>query len=161
MGVAGAAVATMVCQMISFLILFLYGCRVKENIRIQFKYFSPSLHMYYEMFRGGIPALLRQGMTSVSGIIINRFAGSFGDAAIASISIVNRVYMFSNSLMMGFGQGFQPVCGFNFGAKLYGRVKQGFWFCARLMFSFLVVVAVIMIIFAPNVIAFSVRKTLR
>jgi putative MATE family efflux protein len=153
LGIRGAAQATMVSQFVSFLILFLFGCRRAGNIPIQFKLFSPSRHIYYEMFKGGIPALLRQGLTSVATIIVNQFAGIHGDAAIAAISIVNRIYMFANSIMMGFGQGFQPVCGFNYGAKLYKRVKSGFWFCVRLMFAFLCVVAVIMSVFAPQIVA--------
>jgi Na+-driven multidrug efflux pump len=105
------------------------------------------------MFRGGIPSLLRQGLASVSAILINHFAASYGDAAIAAISIVNRVCMFANSTVMGFGQGFQPVCGFNFGAKRYDRVKKAFWFCARLVSAMLVVVSALLAIFAPEIIA--------
>jgi putative MATE family efflux protein len=153
MGVKGAAVATMLSQFVSFLILFLFGCRIGGNIPIQFKHFSPSMRIYYEMFKGGVPALLRQGLTSVSAIILNHLAGVHGDAAIAAVSIVNRIYTFGSSVMMGFGQGFQPVCGFNYGAKLYNRVKSGFWFCVRLMFSGFFVLAIIMAIFAPQIIA--------
>jgi Na+-driven multidrug efflux pump len=62
--------------------------------------------------------------------------------------------------MMGFGQGFQPVCGFNYGAKLYHRVKSGFWFCVRLMFSFLLVAAIVMIILAPRIVALFRKEDL-
>jgi putative MATE family efflux protein len=154
MGIKGAAAATMVSQMVSFFILFVYGGSRKGNIRIRFRHFSLSLALYIEMFRGGIPALLRQGLTSVATIIINRFAGNYGDAAIAAISIVNRLYMFASSVMLGFGQGFQPVCGFNYGAKLYRRLKKAFWFCVRLSSAGLTVMAVVLAIFAPQVIAF-------
>jgi Na+-driven multidrug efflux pump len=105
------------------------------------------------MCRGGLPALLRQGLSSVATIIINNFAGAYGDAAIAAISIVNRICMFAFSLLLGFGQGFQPVCGFNYGAKLYSRVKKAFWCCVRLCTAGLLVAAIVMAIFAPQIIA--------
>jgi Na+-driven multidrug efflux pump len=152
MGVKGAAVATMFSQILSFFLLLFYGCTRKGNIPIKLSHFSPSLKRYAEMFRGGVPALLRQGLSSAATIIINHFAGVYGDAAIAAISIVNRLCMFAFSVVLGFGQGFQPVCGFNYGAKIYSRVKKAFWFCVRFCFIGLLFVAVIMTIFAPRII---------
>jgi putative MATE family efflux protein len=152
LGVKGASLATMISQAVGCCVL-LVGCSRKGNIAIRPKNFAPNPTRYYEMFRGGFPSLLRQGLASVSAILINHFAASYGDAAIAAISIVNRVCMFANSTVMGFGQGFQPVCGFNFGAKRYDRVKQAFWFCARLVSAMLVVVSALLAIFAPQIIA--------
>jgi putative MATE family efflux protein len=154
MGVKGAGVATLISQMTSFTILFFYGTTRKDNIRINFKLFSPSASRYGEMFRGGVPALLRQGLMSISTIIINHFARPYGDAAIAGISIASRISMFATSMILGFGQGFQPVCGFNYGAKLYSRVKKAFWFCVRFCSICLFVLSVVMAIFAPEIIAF-------
>jgi putative MATE family efflux protein len=151
MGVKGAAFATMLSQIVSFIILLTYTG--KENIPIKLRHFSPSLGRYAEMFRGGIPALLRQGLMSIATIVINHLAGNYGDGAIAAISIVNRVCIFAGSVILGFGQGFQPVCGFNYGAKLYGRVKEAFWFCVRLSFAALSVTAILLALFAPQVIA--------
>ena len=153
MGVKGAAIATMLSQIVSFCILLFYGCTREGNIAIKFKNFAPTSSRYFEMFKGGIPALLRQGLLSVANIIINHFAGFYGDAAIAAISIVNRLCMFANSVMLGFGQGFQPVCGFNYGAKLYSRVKKSFWFCVRIACIGLAVICVFMAIYAPQIIA--------
>ncbi|MCL1874611.1 MAG: MATE family efflux transporter, partial [Clostridiales bacterium] len=153
MGVKGAAIATMISQALSFFLLLFYGCTRKGNIPIRLSHFSPSVKRYVEMFRGGVPALLRQGLASVATIIINRFAGAYGDAAIAAISIVNRICMFAFSVVLGFGQGFQPVCGFNYGAKLYSRVKKAFWFCVRICFAGLLLLALVMAVFAPNIIA--------
>jgi len=153
LGVKGAAAATMISQMVSFLILFFYGSTRKGNIRINLKYFSPSLPRYAEMFRGGVPALLRQSLMSIASIIINHFARPYGDAAIAAISISNRISMFATSVVLGFGQGFQPVCGFNYGAKIYSRVKKAFWFCVRFCCSSLFVISIFLAIFAPNIIA--------
>ena len=153
MGVKGAASATMLSQIVSFLILLFYGSTRKGNIPIRLKHFSPSMPLYAEMFRGGVPALLRQGLMSAATIIINHFARPYGDAAIAAISIVNRLCMFANSVVLGFGQGFQPVCGFNYGAKLYSRVKKAFRFCVGFCCIGLLIISLVMIIFAPGIIA--------
>jgi putative MATE family efflux protein len=160
MGVKGAAIATMISQIISFCILLFYGCTRKGNIPIKFSHFSPSVKRFTEMFRGGIPALLRQGLSSAATIIINHFAGAYGDAAIAAISIINRLCMFAFSVILGFGQGFQPVCGFNYGAKIYSRVKKAFLFCVRFCFIGLLIIALAMAIFAPHIIAFFRKNDL-
>jgi putative MATE family efflux protein len=152
LGVKGASLATIVSQTISCIIL-LIGCFMKGNIGIRIKDFSPSLSNYREIYRGGIPALLRQGLMSVATIVINHFAGVYGDVAIAAISIVNRIFMFAGSAMLGIGQGFQPVCGFNYGAKRYDRVKQGFWFCVRTATIGLFLIAAVVAFFAPPIIA--------
>jgi len=152
-GVRGVAFGTMFCQMLSFFILYFYGCTRKGNIRINYKHFSPSVSRYIEMFRGGVPALLRQGLMSIANILINHFAGAYGDAAIAAISIVNRLCMFANSVVLGFGQGFQPICGFNYGAKIYSRIRKSFWFCVKIACGGLFFICLFMAIFAPQIIA--------
>jgi putative MATE family efflux protein len=152
MGVTGASLATCISQFVGCAVL-LTGCSRKGNLAINYKNFTPSRGIYKEMVRGGLPSLFRQGLMSLSTIFINHFSGAYGDAAIAAISIVNRVVMFAGSALIGFGQGFQPVCGFNYGAKFYGRVKRAFWFCVKLSFFVLFGIAVLMFIFAPTVIA--------
>ncbi len=144
MGVAGAALATVISQAVSFFVL--YGMSRKGgNIRAQLKNFSPSFYLYREMFRGGIPSLCRQGLAGVAQICLNRsagiFSGELSDAAIAAMSIVGRITMFANSALIGFGQGFQPVCGMNYGAKKYERVREGFGFCVKYATVFLVLVS--------------------
>lgn len=152
LGVKGASTATMISQAVGCIVL-LVGCSRKGNIAIHPRNFAPSPSRYYEMFRGGFPSLLRQSLASVMTILINHFAAVYGDAAIAAISIVNRVCMFANSSVMGFGQGFQPVCGFNYGAGRYDRVKKAFWFCVRLVSTILLVVSALLAMFAPQIIA--------
>lgn len=142
MGIAGAAIATMMSQMISFGILF-YQCNFREgSIRMRLSKFTPTGKMYGEILHAGLPSFCRQGLASVATVILNFAAGPFGDSAIAAMSIVSRFMMFINSALIGFGQGFQPVCGFNYGAKKYGRVKEGFWFCVRVSTVFLCIMAV-------------------
>lgn len=156
MGVAGAALATVVSQIISFVMLYIGSCR-GGNIRIHIKNFQPSWHNMVEIARGGFPSLCRQGLASVAGIFLNHMAGAYGgmngDAAIAAMSIVNRVTMFANSALIGFGQGFQPVCGMNYGAKKYERVREGFWFCVKCAFVFLLAVSALGFVFAEPIIA--------
>ena len=151
MGVSGAALATMLSQVVSFFLL-LYGCTRKGNVHISLKKFTPSLHMYKEVLRGGFPSLCRQALASVAAICMNTVAGGYSDAVIAAISIVNRVTMFAISALTGFGQGFQPVCGFNYGAKRYDRVKKGYWFCFKISTVALTVIAVVSFLFAPWII---------
>ena len=152
MGVAGAGWATIISQLVSFCIL-LIGCSKGSNIkihihRIRFKWF------YFNMIiRGGLPSLARQCLASFATICLNRAAGEYSDAAVAAMGIVQRVMMFGASTMIGFGQGFQPVCGFNFGAGLYKRVKEGFWFCVKFSFVLLTAVATLLFIFAPQVVS--------
>ena len=160
LGIAGASLATMLSQMVSCGLLFFVSSRQKGNIAIRFANFSPGWPAYREISRGGLPSLLRQSVASVSVIFLNHAAGNFGDAAIAAISIVNRVVMFAFAALLGFGQGFQPVCGFNFGARLYGRVKKAFWFCLKVSASGLVVFSVLGFIFAPQIIALFRRDDL-
>jgi putative MATE family efflux protein len=153
LGVKGASLATMLSQALSCILLFALGCTGRQNIRILPRNFAPSIRTYREMLRGGSPSLFRQGMLSFSTILLYHAAGAYGDAVIAAISIVNRLFMLLSSAMLGLGQGFQPVCGFNYGAKLYGRVKKAFWFCLGLSSALLTVLGVICFFTAPGIIA--------
>jgi putative MATE family efflux protein len=130
MGVAGAGWATIISQFVSFYLL-LAGCSRGSNIRIKIKNFRLKWYYYYQIFRGGLPSLARQCLASLATICLNNVARPMGDAVIAAMGVVQRISMFGASAMLGFGQGFQPVCGFNYGAGLYERVKKGFWFCVK------------------------------
>ena len=152
LGIAGAALATIISQFVSFCIL-LRQCSKGGNLSIHYKNFTPSWGYMKLITQSGLPSLGRQGLASLATICLNRAAGPYGDAAIAAMGVVQRISMFGGSAMIGFGQGFQPVCGFNYGAKLYERVLQGFWFCVKVAVSFLVCVSILGFIFAPNLIA--------
>ncbi len=131
MGISGAAIATVLSQCISFFIL-LSQCMLRKGcIRLRFRRISLKPSMYGEILHAGLPSLCRQGLASAAAVALNLAANPFGDAAIAAMSIVTRYMMFINSALIGFGQGFQPVCGFNFGAKRFDRVLDAFWFCLK------------------------------
>lgn len=151
MGIAGAAVATILSQFISFCLLL--GVRLSGGIQIRLRLFSPSRKRFLALAGGGVPSLCRQGLASIAVTCLNTAARPYGDAAIAAMSIVTRVSQFAGSAMIGFGQGFQPVCGFNYGARKYDRVSRGFWFCVKVSTAALVLLAVVGWVFAPQVIA--------
>lgn len=151
MGIKGAAIATLASQICSFLLLLYLDSR-GTNIRIRFKHFSPTPALLKEIVYGGSPSLCRQGLASLATILLNISAGVYGDAAIAGMSIVTRICMFINSFVIGFGQGFQPVCGFNYGAGFYRRVREGFWYCVKTGIVFLTLCSIIGYIYAPEIV---------
>lgn len=142
MGIAGAAAATVISQLISFCLLFA-GVRISGCIPIRLKNIRLSRERLREITGGGLPSLFRQGLGSVAAMTLNIAANPYGDAAIAAMSVVSRIFMFAISALIGFGQGFQPVCGFNYGAKKYGRVREAFWFCVKISTVFLGILAVL------------------
>lgn len=152
MGIQGAALATIISQFISF-VLLLIGTRKGGNIRIKLSSMNFSLEYLKHLIKGGFPSLCRQGLASIAIISLNTASKPFGDAVIAGMSIVSRITMFANSVVIGFGQGFQPVCGFNYGAKQYARVRKSFYFCVKTSFIFLILVSIVSIIVAPNLVS--------
>lgn len=152
MGVAGAALATAISQFISFVIL-LVVMRKSDSLKLRLKNFKPSVQKYRDILKGGTPSLCRQGLGSLATVCLNFSAGNFSDAAIAAIGIVSRIMMFASSALIGFGQGFQPFCGFNYGAALYKRVKDGFTFCVKYATVFLFIIAGLVFVLAPQVVA--------
>ena len=151
MGISGAALATIISQFVGFVLLWI-GTHKGGSISIRLRSFHPSLEYYKIILNGGSPSLFRQGLGSVATICLNWAARGYGDAAIAGMSIVTRIMQFANSCLIGFGQGFQPVCGFNYGAKKYDRVKEAFWFCVKLSTVVLVVLAVVGYVFADPIV---------
>ncbi len=158
LGVKGAAMATALSQFISFCIL-LAGTMKPANISIKFKNFKPCKEYYTQILKGGAPSLLRQSLGSVTTISMNYSAKIFcvaagfdKEAAIAAMTIVSKITMFAYSVVIGFGQGFQPVCGFNYGAKKYDRVKKAFWFSVMVTTCFLIVAGTLVHVLAPQII---------
>ena len=130
LGTGGAAIATILSQFISFCIL-LFNQGKNGNLKLSIKNFSPNWDTYKEILKIGMPSFYRQGIASIAQVLLNFAAGAYGDAAIAAMSVVSKVLMMAFSALLGFGQGFQPACGFNFGAKRYDRVREGFWFSVK------------------------------
>ena len=152
MGVRGAAIATISGQIIGFAAL-LFIDRRTGTFSVSFRAFKPTVRAYIEIIKGGLPSLLRQGLLSISTILLNVAAKEYGDSAIAGMAITTRIIYILNAIVIGLGQGYQPVCGFNYGAKLYGRVCEGFWFCVTAGTLFFLTCSVLGYIFAPEAVA--------
>lgn len=150
-GIEGAAWATVISQMCSFVMLLTLS-RKNGGLGISLRRFVPSPSLFREIIMGGTPSLLRQGLSAISVASLNVAAAVYGDAAIAGMSIVGRCCFFVFAVIIGFGQGFQPLCGFCYGARLYGRVKEGFVYCAKLGTCFLAVCSVFGFMFAESII---------
>jgi Na+-driven multidrug efflux pump len=121
----------------------------RSSLRIRLKNVELSRPMYREILGAGMPTLSRQLVASFSSIVINVAAGAYGDAAIAGMSVVQRVMLFMWSVIIGFGQGFQPVAAFNYGAALYKRVHEAFWFSVKVGTVILLAFSVGAATFAP------------
>lgn len=128
MGIAGAGVSTAISQYISLLLLFGVFLSKKTQSRISIKYISLKYKTVSEIIFTGAPSLARQGLNSISNMLLNLQAAVYGDACIAAMSIVAKCANLIFCVCVGIGQGFQPVCSFNYGAKKYARVKQGIKF---------------------------------
>lgn len=151
MGIRGAAIATVTGQAVGFVVMYVMS-RHKDIIHYTPRNFSHRGMFIKEIIAGGTPSLSRQGLASIATIALNVSASHYGDAAIAAMSIVNRITMFIFSMIIGLGHGYQPMCGFCYGAKRYERVKAGFWFCVKLGTRFLFFWAVILFIFSAEAI---------
>lgn len=152
MGVAGAGLATALAQMAGFFIMLHLSGR-KGGISIKLRNFKPSFWSLREINAGGLPSLARQGLMAVAVVLLNNFAGNYGDEALAAFAIVGRVMHLACAIIIGFGQGFQPVCGFNYGAGLYGRVRKALLFCISFGTLYAVLVSICGELFAPGIIS--------
>ena len=147
MGIRGAGLATAISQAIGFLvILSMVGKR--GTLPLRFSHFKPSWRRYHDIAAGGLPSLARQGLMSFSAICLNQMASHYGDEAIAAFSVVSRIAMLACAAMIGYGQGFQPVCGFNYGAGLYDRVRKAFWHSCSVGTVYCTVLAILGVAFA-------------
>lgn len=151
LGIFGAGLATAICQTVSFTILTTMS-RKFGVMKLSLRNCRPDVLLMREVAGGGLPSLIRQGAGSISVTCVNIAANPFGDAAIAGMAIVMRIMLGANSVIVGLGQGFQPVCGYNYGAGLFARVKEGYWFCVRLATCVLVALAALLWIFAPQLV---------
>ncbi len=128
MGIRGAAAATALSQLVSFLILLSYFVMGKTTTRLGIHRLSKNFRTYFQIIKNGLPSFSRQGLASIASILLNKQAAVYGDAAVAAMAIVTKIFMIIFSVMIGFGQGYQPVAGFNYGAGKPDRVKRAMKF---------------------------------
>ncbi|WP_217625199.1 MATE family efflux transporter [Bifidobacterium felsineum] len=151
MGIFGAGLATGVCQTVSFIILVVMSAKFGV-LKLSLRNFKPDPLLLREILGGGLPSLIRQSAGSIATTCVNIAANPFGDAAIAGMAIVMRIMLGVNSVIIGLGQGFQPVCGYNYGAGKFHRVREGFWFCVKLSTVVLVVLGALIWVIAPQLV---------
>ena len=150
MGIAGAGLSTFISQIIGFLVLLSMFLLRRAHCKLAAKLIKPET--LPEIIGTGLPSLLRQGLNSLSAVVMNNCAAVYGDAAVAAMSIVSRVIFFTFSFALGVGQGFQPVCGFNYGAKKYDRVKAAFRFTVILSEIIIIIMSVVLLLFPGEII---------
>ena len=150
-GVLGAGIATAFSQLVSFCILLYFFGKMGES-KIRPSSLSKKKSVYFTIAKVGFPALVRQGLTSFSGGLLNNITRPFGDAAIAAMSVANRFSMFVMCVGLGIGQGYQPVASFNYQAKKYDRVKRGLIATMAIAFVCVACMAIPSIIFAEQIV---------
>lgn len=151
LGVLGAGISTAVSQVISFFILLYFYNKMAQS-KIRFSFISKKRSVYFTICRVGFPALIRQGLSSISSGLLNNLTKPYGDAAIAAMSVVNRFSAFVMCVGLGVGQGYQPVAGFNYQAKKLKRVKQGLLVTMAIGGALICCLAIPGIIFAEQIV---------
>jgi putative MATE family efflux protein len=153
MGVSGAGLATMTSQIIGFGILVFCTFR-GGNMPVKLSRFYLTKAFAVEIFRGGVPSFMRQVIGSVATVLLNYALKPYSDNAIAAMTVVSRVMMIIIAVVIGVGQGFQPVCGMNYGAGNIRRVLKAFRFSSLFSTGVLLVGAVMCYVFAEPVVGF-------
>ena len=151
LGILGCGIGTVVSQISAFFVL-LWMSYQDDNIHLHAQDITLKWTYFKEIIRGGTPSLTRQGLASIATLMLNVAAGAYGDAAIAGMSIVTRISFVVFASIIGIGQGFQPLCGFCFGARLFHRVREGFFYCIKLGVCFLIPIGILCFIFAEDLI---------
>lgn len=158
LGVAGASLATLVSQVCSWVLLY-WGTTRKGNVHIRFSNFAPSKQLYKDVMSGGLPSLMRQSLGSISTIFLNWAAAKYAvpgceASTIAAFAVVSRIMLCAMSAIIGFGQGFQPVVGFNWGAGKYRRVRKAYQFTMNATFVVILILSTLGFIYAEQVVSF-------
>lgn len=152
MGVAGASLATAISKWVSFGILIYPYLAKRSLLKLSIRNFRPSKDIMFNIVSVGSSSLFRSGLAVISAILLNAMAGNYGDSVLAGIGVTNRIMMFPFSIILGFGNGFQPVAGFNWGARRYDRVTKAYNFASLMAFGGSAVMAILMAVFANELI---------
>lgn len=152
MGVAGASLATAISKWVSFAILVFPYITRRSVLRLSIRNFHPSRDIVSKVVSMGSSSMFRSGLAVVAGIMLNDLAGNISDSVLAGIGVTNKIMMFPFGIILGFGNGFQPVAGFNWGAKRYDRVEESYRFSARVSLIGSVMMAALLAVFADPII---------
>ncbi len=158
MGIKGAAIATVFSQLVSFGILLSFYIRKKSILTLSLSSVRFEGWIYRDVIATGMPAFYRQGLASISMVFLNKGAAPFGDSAIAAMTIVARTMQFMGSALIGFGQGFQPVAGFSWGAKRLDRMEGAFKFSLIVGVIGFFIIGALGFIFAPSIMRLFIQS---
>lgn len=154
MGIMGAGLSTALSELTGFCVLLGMFLRGKTSSQLSVHALRAAQPLLLaDIMATGFPSLLRQALNSVTTVLLNGCCATYGDAAVAGMSIVSRVVFFAFSLALGVGQGFQPVAGYNYGAQEYGRVRSAFKFTALASQVIIVIATAILLVFPEPIIA--------
>lgn len=153
LGVAGASMATAISKLVSFAILVFPYLTRRSLLRLSPRLFRPDGEIMRQIVSVGSSSLFRNGLAVISAIVLNRIAGNISDSVLAGIGVSTKVMMFPFGVILGFGTGFQPVVGFNWGARRYDRVEESYRFAARAAIAGAAVMGLLLAIFAGPLIA--------
>ena len=152
MGVAGASLATAISKLVSFAILIFPYITKRSLLHLSIKNYRPSKDIIINVVSVGSSSMFRNGLNVLSAILLNNIAGGISDSVLAAVGVTNKIMMFPFSIILGFGNGFQPVAGFNWGAKRYDRVTESYRFSSKVALIGSVVMAVVIGLFADQLI---------
>lgn len=152
LGIQGAAVATVIAQGITTLLYVWYISSGKSNLHISIKNFRPNKIIYSEIFKIGIPTLLFQLLSTTSMGLTNAAASHYGDSAVAAMGVMTKVMALGAYVIFGYAKGFQPIAGFNYGAKNYKRLKEAIFASLKWSTIFCIVIEAIFLIFTKQIV---------
>ena len=152
MGVAGASLATAISKWVSFAILIFPYLTRRSLLHLSIRNYYPSKDIVTKVISVGSSSMFRSGLAVVSAILLNSIAGSISDSVLAAVGVCNKIAMFPFGISLGVAQGFQPVAGFNWGAKRFDRVAESYRFSSRMAFLGAVIMAVGLSVFSDQLI---------
>ena len=153
LGVAGAAIATAISQVVSTCVYQIYILRKKSVFHFRVKDCTYTKETMSEIFKIGIPTLVFQILTSVSISLINNAAGDYGDSAIAGMGVVTRLISMGSLSVFGFIKGFQPIAGYSYGAKKFDRLREAIKTSILWSTVFCVIFGVILALFPAAIVS--------
>lgn len=152
MGVAGASLATAISKLVSFAILIFPYVTRRSLLHLSVRNFKPTKDIIAKVVSVGSSSMFRNGLNVISAILLNNIAGGISDSVLAAVGVSNKIMMFPFCIILGFGNGFQPVAGFNWGAKRFDRVEESYKFSARVSLIGSAVMALLIALFCDRLI---------
>lgn len=152
-GLWGSGVSMLVREIVTLSLLLFFICRSQRFILPRPGLFTPTLQIWRAIMRSGLPTLIRQGLISLSSALTARVSASFGPAALAGMGLCSQAVTLISSAIIGFGQGFQPVCGYAYGSGSFDLIHRTYRFCMVCLLSALAMIGAAVFFFAPSLLS--------